>query len=784
MAETISRVIPTDPLFASQWHLYNTGQTSGGVAGFDINVTPVWGDYTGKGVLIAAIDDGFDETHPDLSANYRKDLSWDLVFNRAGATPVDADDDHGTAVSGLIIGSANNGIGGVGVAWNAQLIGYRSGLSGNTLAEAALAVPKMLANGVAISSNSWGTMDSPFDGQSKQADVTALTYSLASQGRGGLGIVTLFSAGNERNISSNTNYDVSDNTPFSIAVAASRVNGLIAGYSTPGATVLVTAPGSDPASIVSTDRQGSVGYNKAEGLAGNYTDTVASAFNGTSASAPIAAGVVALMLEANPRLGYRDVQEILVYSSKRAVFVGADGVESTYNGAKDWNGGGLLTGYDFGYGNIDALAAVRLAETWQKQNTTANLKLIDGTIATSQQKLVVADGASEIAKATFTASARVEQMTVTVDLSTTRLQDVKLELISPDGTISTLIDNPRPMDTDGQPAVLPTQLNYTLNTVRDWGESLSGTWLLKLTNGVSGEKVTLNNWSIKAYAADPVSPAQIFTNEFSFFSGQQAGRTVLSSANGTTLNAAAVTAASVLDLTGGASHIGGTAVSFTDPQAFTGLIAGDGNDILKGNALNNLLAGGRGNDIINGGAGIDIAAFTGTRADYQVHRTGTDWTVSRANWGVDLLSQVERLEFVSGGKLALDLAATEAAGLTMEFIGALAYSSIGDASTVGAVLPWFDQGKSMREVAQIVIDAGIVAQLAGSGSNTDLTKLLYRNIIGTEADSAAVDMMLGYMDGRVASYSQSEFISFAAGLEANQQHINLVGLQQTGVAYL
>lgn len=74
--------------------------------------------------------------------------------------------------------------------------------------------------------------------------------------------------------------------------------------------------------------------------------------------------------------------------------------------------------------------------------------------------------------------------------------------------------------------------------------------------------------------------------------------------------------------------------------------------------------------------------------------------------------------------------------------------------------------------------------MAGSGSNTDLTKLLYRNIIGTEADSAAVDMMLGYMDGRTASYSQAEFISFAAGLEVNQQHINLVGLQATGVAYL
>ncbi len=66
----------------------------------------------------------------------------------------------------------------------------------------------------------------------------------------------------------------------------------------------------------------------------------------------------------------------------------------------------------------------------------------------------------------------------------------------------------------------------------------------------------------------------------------------------------------------------------------------------------------------------------------------------------------------------------------------------------------------------------------------DLTKLLYRNVIGTDADSAAVDMMLSYLDSRAASFSQAEFISFVAVFEVNQQHFNLVGLQTAGVAYL
>ncbi|WP_152986643.1 S8 family serine peptidase, partial [Pseudovibrio sp. POLY-S9] len=61
------------------------------------------------------------------------------------------------------------------------------------------------------------------------------------------------------------------------------------------------------------------------------------ATQGTSFAAPIVSGVVALMLEANPLLGWRDVQEILALSAKQ---VDDPSTEWSTNGASTWNGGG------------------------------------------------------------------------------------------------------------------------------------------------------------------------------------------------------------------------------------------------------------------------------------------------------------------------------------------------------------------------------------------------------------------------------------------------------------
>ena len=106
---------PSDPNIGSQWHLLNQGQ-SGGTPGIDINVSLVWEDYSGAGVLVAVVDDGVEHSHPDLAANYDTSIDVDYGGNDDDAFP-SGDNAHGTAVAGLIAAD-DNGLGGVGVAFD------------------------------------------------------------------------------------------------------------------------------------------------------------------------------------------------------------------------------------------------------------------------------------------------------------------------------------------------------------------------------------------------------------------------------------------------------------------------------------------------------------------------------------------------------------------------------------------------------------------------------------------------------------------------------------------
>jgi len=346
MSKALSFLAFNDPLFSKQWHLNNTGQLQGAEIGEDINVTFVWPDYTGRGIVVGIVDDGFDVTHPDLVSNYNFDLSWDFVEGKIGGITTSSDDDHGTSVAGLIASTANNEIGGVGVAWNASLIGYRflEETSNSTIATRFVEVgERALSAKIDILNNSWGPMLDPFDNQDYQQTYWNVARDLVSSGRDGLGTIILFAAGNNRKDQMNTNYDPTDNLPYAIIVAASEPNGAVTDFSTPGSSILITAPGSY---TYTTDLQSTWGTNKLPGVAGNYADSPETRFSGTSAATPIAAGVVALMLEANPGLGYRDVQEILVHSARSGLFLNDAGAQ--INGAKHWNGGGLVTSHDFG----------------------------------------------------------------------------------------------------------------------------------------------------------------------------------------------------------------------------------------------------------------------------------------------------------------------------------------------------------------------------------------------------------------------------------------------------
>ncbi len=651
----MARHIPADPLFNAQWHLLNTGQNimglpqQGGAYRNDINVAGVWQDYTGRGVTVGVIDDGFQAKHPDLAPNLIEDKIFDLTTHRLGNHEGHG---HGTATMGLIL-AARNGLGGVGVAFGSHGIGYAADPTGAALTSNFIeAVPHLLMDGVDVSSNSWGPTGGdglPFGLAGFQAVFTAAQISLVQMGRSGLGTTALFAAGNDRTHHVSTLFSPATDSPYVITVAAANADGTVSSYSTPGPNVLVAAPGSGVGdgsatqipSIVTTDLLGKAGFNKTEN--GDYTNlldqtTGSHGFNGTSAATPIAAGVVALMLEANSDLGYRDIQEILAYSARTPAKVA---MWST-NGATDWNGGGHLFNNDLGFGHIDAQAAVRLAETWTKQSTFGNLVTVKADF-TPDEVLNVAEGSSVALTASFQEAVRVQHVTVSVNMAIAGrggdLDDVKLVLTGPNGQTATAFLDP---DAYEPFEALGNRLTYTFDTTRNWGEmSNAGDWTLSVTN--SSTAGSLEMQASLSLLGDSATSGQtfIYTNDYAHLAAGDGARAVLSAATPGphTLNAAAVSGNTMVDLAHHRAVIAGVATRIADTMQFAAVIAGDGNDTLRGTDAADALTGGRGNDALDGAGGNDTLSggagndllFGGLGADRMIGGAGDDvYTVDNA----------------------------------------------------------------------------------------------------------------------------------------------------------
>ena len=233
------RLIPNDPDFPEQWHLSNTGQT-GGLQGEDVNITGVWNSYNGSGVTISIIDDGLDHAHPDLSPNYEASTSYDFCDSDSDPTP-SGNDAHGTAAGGVAAAAGNNGVDVTGAGFGANLAGSRliACWGGDSLDASALGY---MPQDIDIYSNSWG----PSDNGATISGPGPLTLSAiengAYNGRGGLGNIYTFAAGNGLQNDDDSNADGFTNNRFTIAVTAVDHNGVQSWYAEPGANILVAAP--------------------------------------------------------------------------------------------------------------------------------------------------------------------------------------------------------------------------------------------------------------------------------------------------------------------------------------------------------------------------------------------------------------------------------------------------------------------------------------------------------------------------------------------------------------
>ena len=629
---------PTDPLYAQQWHL--TGA-------WGINLGNIWDEFTGNGVVVAVHDQGIDFAHPDLNDNLDTAHSFNAATGGTGGAPVSADDNHGTAVAG-IIAAERNGTGVVGIAYGATLLSYYDPLFTSSLLTAAANARNHAAADADVLNNSWGfgnaflrDPNSAFlDDFADPAWAAARTATLnaAANGRGGLGTIIVQSAGNAYGYGDDTNLHSFQNNRWTITVGATNQDGTIADYSTPGASILVGAPGSPSAgTIVTTDRVGGAGYD-----AGNYTTS----FNGTSAAAPMISGVVALMLDANPTLGWRDVQEILAYSARTAPASSGDQT----NGATNWNGGGLTVNHDIGFGLVDAHAAVRLAESWGgTAHTSANEISVS---ASASPGLAIPDGDEDGTTTSLTIATGIEIDRVEVGLNLTHswIGDLQIVLTSPDGTRSTLVNRPG-LGELSENGADQDNIVFSFGTVHDWGESGQGVWTLTIRDLAGGDTGVLNSWNLRLYGdAASADDTYAYTNEFAAIGADAARRTLADAGGADTINGAALTGSAVIDLSAGSATIAGRAVTFAAGTVIENAIGGDGADQFTGGSGVNHLSSGRGNDILrggagadvlDGGAGIDLASYYGSWVKVVVNLT--TGTGSGGDAQGDSLTRIENL---------------------------------------------------------------------------------------------------------------------------------------------
>lgn len=644
---------PTDPLYARQWHLNGN---------YGINVLPVWADYTGAGIRVGVLDQGVETIHRDLDDNLLSNLSVVAATGVPGGTPRLADDNHGTAVAGVIAGE-RNGYGGVGVAYNADLVAYYDPLNSTIVEFAATAQAAFLRaiGTLDVLNNSWGfgnffksTPNRAFldDFDSNPFDISGAALArLATEGRGGKGTVVVQAAGNTGQFGDDTNLHNFQNSRFVITVAATDSNGALAGFSTPGASVLVAAPG---IGIITTDRSTAIGYEAGD----------SATLDGTSFSAPAVSGVVALMLEANPDLGYRDVQEILALSARQ---VSATASSWNVTGASTWNGGAMHYSEGFGFGLVDARAAVRLAETWHGQQTRSNEAVLSAS-ATLAPVLAIPDDNVTGVSTTLSLAGDLTIDRVEVDLSIAHgwIGDLLVTLTSPSGTTFALVDRPG----QGRLSNLGSSqdnVGFTFGVAGLLGEQAAGEWRLSLSDRDGGIVGSLSGWSLRAYGnAGSADDNHVFTDEFVPLLAADARRGTITDTDGgyDSLNAAAVTASVNFNLAAGTGSIGDKGISFTAGAferavggegadvltAATGgsaLLGGRGADTLTGGSGGDRLTGGTGDDRITGGGGIDIAFYDNPRGNFTLARDGDGFLLTGPE-GADRLGQVEVLVFNRG----------------------------------------------------------------------------------------------------------------------------------------
>ena len=483
-----------DPYYGCQWHLKNTGQFRDSPTSMpDIRVEDVWDasdpETMGEGIRIAIVDTGMHSAHEDLSLNV--DTSRNHNYRNGDSNISGSNAGHGTSVAG-IIAARDNSVGVRGVAPRATIYGYNL-IAGRAVPDAnvADAMTRDLAD-TAVSNNSWGFGHT---GAPVRAHATweAAVVNGVENGFGGKGVVYVWSGGNSYRGGDHANLDGQANHYAVTTVCAVNYKDVRSYYSELGANLWVCGLSGNVASgrrhylynpdghlqpITTTDN-------------GNrYRET----FSGTAAAAPIVSGVVALMRAANDQLTWRDVKVILANSARK----NDPGNSGWLSGAAKYRSPMESYSYNlaYGFGVVDAKAAVDLAKTWTNLppwRTTSD-------DSTDQAKVIPDAPSNSVPGSTIESTLTVDDyvrfvefVEININMVHSQFKDLAIELVSPSGNVSTLTTARRKAGSAG------INGSYRFGSARHLGESPAGTWKLRVTDRRAGNSGTLRSWNVTVY---------------------------------------------------------------------------------------------------------------------------------------------------------------------------------------------------------------------------------------------------------------------------------------------
>lgn len=457
-----------DPYWRNMWYLNGRQST-------DMGVMSAWSKgYTGKGVTIGIVDDGVDFNHPDLKPNFNAKLSIDL-YERDNDPSPNPGDLHGTECAGITVAAANNTNCIVGVAFNARIAGLRiEGSSGTTSTGERDA---LLAPGIDIYSNSWGVLDKvTFEGPS--SIVKSALLQGTQKGRNGLGAIYVWAAGNG-GTDDNCNCDGFVNSIHTIAISSVSYKFQPPGYAEPCAAIMASTfsgGGGSTNNICTT----------------SLNSTCVTSFSGTSAAAPMAAGIFALVLQANPSLTWRDLQHLIVNTSS---------LSNLKYGREQINGAGHTVSDYFGFGLLNSELLVEAAQHWKSVKEqhiclTANKKpfpkaqIFPKDLNRKAESTIFTNGCNS----TENEIQRIEHVEVDVTFTFSLRGSIQLFLISPSGTKSQLLTR-RNHDN-----MQSSSLQWTFMTLQFWDENPYGNWILQMSLDMDYKELgEVNNWSLRIY---------------------------------------------------------------------------------------------------------------------------------------------------------------------------------------------------------------------------------------------------------------------------------------------